>query len=426
MAKCMGFFKIFALALVGVTVLGDAGAATNVARRVSVSRGKVASRTPVVKNTVETPAVTETESEPEEVVEEPAVFEFENRSDQFDAAINSVSSGDDSGVSVFAQHVRRSKAADAAEEVTNKNKAKTAAMLTGENACDKGLRECMVAKCGTNFSDCAGNSDTTWGNKIESCRHNVKCSSTEYTVFAIQIKADRDFYAGLANFNGIIDCGKKYNACIIKECGTTFSDCLGKKQGDAAIAKCKSIQTQCVQKDNGLASRMMNVFAGMRQNAEVQVQRDEQRLYDLRTEMENVCKHSGAMFDQRSLDCVYTVNFFANAEEKPYASKKAYAGSVFSCDPGWFGIDVTTFKENAYRLTRSQTAASSAMLGAGVGVGVGAITSGAIDRAVKTQKAKKELKAAKKDAEDLRAESEAANGDITETETPVEEAEQTE
>ena len=115
------------------------------------------------------------------------------------------------------------------------------------------------------------------------------------------------------------------------------------------------------------------------------------------------------MFDQRSLDCVYTVNFFANAEEKPYASKKAYAGSVFSCDPGWFGIDVTTFKENAYRLTRSQTAASSAMLGAGVGVGVGAITSGAIDRAVTTQKAKKELKAAKNDAENLRAESEAAN-----------------
>ena len=55
---------------------------------------------------------------------------------------------------------------------------------------------------------------------------------------------------------------------------------------DAAIAKCKSIQTQCVQKDNGLASRMMNVFAGIRQNAELQVQRDEQHLYDLRTEME--------------------------------------------------------------------------------------------------------------------------------------------
>ena len=183
------------------------------------------------------------------------------------------------------------------------------------------------------------------------------------------------------------------------ECGATFSKCLGKSYGDAAIAKCRKIQNECTGLDNGLASRMMNVFAGVRQDAEKQVQRDEQRLYDLRDEMAAVCRKMGAMFDQRSLDCVYTVNFFANNSTTPYASKKAYAGGVFSCDPGWFGIDVTTFKENAYRLTREQKSASSAMLGSGIGMAAGAITSGAIDRALETQKAKKELDQAKEDDE---------------------------
>ncbi|MDR2268686.1 MAG: hypothetical protein LBD94_00705, partial [Rickettsiales bacterium] len=51
-------------------------------------------------------------------------------------------------------------------------------------------------------------------------------------------------------------------------------------------------------------------------------------------------------------------------------------------------------KENAYRLTRSQTAASSAMLGAGAGVAAGAISSGAIGRAIDTAKAAKAAKTA--------------------------------
>ena len=107
------------------------------------------------------------------------------------------------------------------------------------------------------------------------------------------------------------------------------------------------------------------------------------------------CKTLGAMFDERTLDCVYTVNFYAGDKSTLFASKKAYAGSTFNCDQNWFGIDVTTFKENAYRLTRSQTAASSAMLGSGVGTAVGSITSGALNRALDRQKAEKALKKAK-------------------------------
>nr|MBQ0091434.1 hypothetical protein [Candidatus Enterousia merdequi] len=76
---------------------------------------------------------------------------------------------------------------------------------------------------------------------------------------------------------------------------------------------------------------------------------------------------------------------------------KRYAGDTFVCMQEWFGVNVTTFKENAYRETRAQTAASSAMLGSGLGTALGTITSGAMGRALDTQKAKKEMDAAKAD-----------------------------
>ena len=381
-------------------VFVGASYAASVAKRGTVSRAKVnaAARVPVVAKTPATEPATEPEPvvTPEPVVEEEEVFEFEDRTSTFDAAIGA---GDGaSGATsdeVLAKMIREQRdALNAADATLTVDKTSGVTATSSQNACDAGLRKCMVAKCGADFTKCSGDTETSWGNKMESCRRDLKCSGKEYTLFAAEIKADRDAYAELANFNAIINCGNRYNSCIIAECGATFSKCLGKKSGDAAIEKCKRIQTECVQQDSGLASRMMNVFASFRQDAEKQVQRDEARLYALRDDMESACRRLGALFDQRSLDCVYTVNFFADNATSPYASKKAYAGGVFSCDPGWFGIDVTTFKENAYRLTRAQTAASSAMLGSGIGMAAGAITSGAIDRALETQKAKKALKEA--------------------------------
>ena len=142
----------------------------------------------------------------------------------------------------------------------------------------------------------------------------------------------------------------------------------------------------------------MQAFGALRENAEIMVQRDEARLYELRDLMAETCNRLGAAFDERTLDCVYTVNFYAGDDNTLFASKKRYAGSTFDCTPNWFGIDVTTFMENAMRLTREQTAASSAMLGAGVGTAVGTITSGALDRAIDRGKAENALKDAEKDA----------------------------
>lgn len=297
---------------------------------------------------------------------------------------------------VFAQKIREQRdAMDSAQALETAADALRVARVTGKNSCDVALRRCMQSKCGNDFSKCAADTDTSWGDKMDSCRRDTECTGAEYAAFAPEIKADRDANAELANFNAIVDCGGRYNACILEECGTTFSKCIGKSAGDAAIAKCKKIQTECANMDNGLAARMTTVLAGVRQGAEKQVQRDMERLYTLRDDMRAACERVGAMFDNRSLDCVYTINFFADAATTPYASKKAYAGSVFNCEPGWFGIDITTFKENAYRLTRAQSSASAAMMGSGLGVAAGAITSGAIDRALETQQAKEELDALK-------------------------------
>ena len=194
-----------------------------------------------------------------------------------------------------------------------------------------------------------------------------------------------------------MDCGNQYNDCIVTECGTTFSKCLGKSAGDAAIAKCETIAKNCIQQDSGLASRAMQVFANLRVDAEEQIQRDEERLYELRDEMMAQCTSIGATFDERTFSCVFTVEFYAGEDATLFASKKAYAGDVFDCTPNWFGIDVTTFMENAYRLTREQTSASAAMLGSGLGVAAGAITSGAIDRAIDGHKADRAVDKAKKE-----------------------------
>lgn len=330
---------------------------------------------------------------------EPAPVIIENKSSQFDDALNTSSAAtDDQSSSQLAEMVRRQRAALDTQAATEAVASQTAAARAGgANACDIGLRECMQEKCGRDYTKCAGDGDTAWGDKMNACRRNVNCTGREYAMLAPEIKADRDMNIKLAGYTEVLDCGNSYNSCIVTECGPTYNKCLGKVAGDAAVAKCATIAQNCTQADSGLAARTMEVFASLRVDAEKQIARDEQRLYALRDQMKSQCARLGAMFDERSLDCVYTVNFFAGNSSIPYASKKAYAGSTFDCTQNWFGIDITTFKENAYRYTRAQTSASSALMGAGLGVGVGSLTSGAIGRAMDRQKAQKALNDAQKE-----------------------------
>ena len=378
---------------------------TTTARPSTASNVNVAARMPTVSATVNTTTtqeetVVETTPVIEETETEPLIIE--NKSSQFDEILDeTTSSGTSSSDSELAELIRKQRAAyDAQDAANTASQSMQTALATGQNACDIALRKCMQEKCGNDFSKCSGDTDTTWGNKIDSCRLNTECTGEEYSKFATEIKADRDMAAQLSQYNEIIDCGNRYNDCIITQCGTTFSKCLGKTAGDAAIKACETIANNCTQQDSGLAGRVMQVFGTLRQDAEVQVKADEERLYALRDQMRNQCQAMGAMFDDRSLDCVYTVEFYAGDDSTLYASKKVYAGNSFSCTPNWFGIDVTTFMENAYRLTRSETSATSAFMGAGLGVAAGSITSGAIDRAIDRGKAEKALKDAEKEHEE--------------------------
>ena len=316
----------------------------------------------------------------------------QNKASKFDDILDEVGTNSESGQSSdMAEKIRAQRAAldsTASNTVAKSN-------TTNSSKCDKDLRVCMQKKCGDDFTKCATDTATTFGDKIDSCRKDTTCTAHEYTLFSQEILEDRNQNVKLSSYNAIINCGNNYNDCIFQECGTFLDKCLSKKQEDAAIAKCESIAKKCIKQDSALSSHTRQVISEYRVDAEKQISVDEQRLYALRDEMRNQCSILGAMFDETSLDCVFSINFFAGDDTKtPKASKKLYAGNTFTCSPEWFGIDITTFKENAYRETRAQTAASSAMLGSGVGTAVGTITSGAIDRAVDTQKAKKELKTA--------------------------------
>jgi hypothetical protein len=318
------------------------------------------------------------------------VFDKTSQFNEFMDEVNSDTSVNQE--SELAEKIRKQRAALNAQSArANAATTAKASAASGKNECDQKLRACIKSKCGDDFSKCAGDTDTAWGNKMDLCRADTKCTGEEYRLFNTEIKADRDLNAQLSSYTATVKCGNEYNDCIITECGTTFTKCLGKSAGDAAIQKCSKIAKKCTEQDSGMASRAMETFANLRGNAEKAIVRDEKRLYELRDSMRDTCNRLGAMFDERSLDCVYTVEFYAGEDNTLYASKKAYAGSTFSCTQNWFGVDITTFMENAFRLTRAQTSASSAALGSGVGMAVGAITSGAIDRAVDRAKAERAL-----------------------------------
>lgn len=325
-------------------------------------------------------------TEPEEII-------IENKSSSFDV---SLSAEMESSVSdnTFAEQIRKQRAAfEASEATTAATTAQQNALRTSSNTCDKDLRKCMATKCGNDFTKCATDGDTMFGDKLNACRRDTECTGEEFRLFTTEIKADRDMNVRLASYNKVIDCGNQYNACLVNECGKTYNKCLGKTNADAATKKCETIAKECVESDSGLANRFGIAIGKLRESAEKEVKKDDERMYAMRDSMQSVCKRMGAMFDERTFDCVFTVNFFAGNDQKnPMASRKRYAGDTFVCMQEWFGVDTTTYKENAYRETRAQTGASSAMLGSGVGTAVGLLTSGAVGRALDTQKAKKDFK----------------------------------
>ena len=375
--------KIIFYSLLSLMFIGTASAADVVSRTTTVTTKASSRSRPVTTATsiraatvaVAEPIITEVVSEEqvtttEESAEETLTIDSEKTS-KFSAALNG-QSVETSGSSDLKNLIKKQRSADETSTTVSSAVARTrAATSSTRNSCDESLRTCMKDKCGDNFKNCALDTDLLWGEKIESCRIASKCTGAEYAAFAPEIKADRDSYQLLGNFVEVQTCGSEYNDCLVSGCGTQLNGCLNKAAGDKVISDCSKIAEKCRTADSGLAARAMNVLGTLRQDAEKQVPIDEKELYTLRDKMETQCKSLGAMFDTRTMSCVFSVEFWLAGNGNPYASKKLYAGKTFDCTQDWFGVDVTTYKEDAARLTREQKAATSALMGAGVGTVAG-------------------------------------------------------
>ncbi|MBO7560405.1 MAG: hypothetical protein J6T27_04605 [Alphaproteobacteria bacterium] len=390
------------IANAAITQRTNTAATTAAANRAQNRTPSTATRMPTatVKVTEPTSVATAPEPEPEPVVSvaepepvpEPVII-VNNKTSQFNDVLSEMgANASDSSNSELAETIRRQRALLDAQ--ADKASAGGTSNITTSNTCDAGLRKCMTEKCGADFTKCAKDSTTVWGNKMDACRRNTKCTGHEYTLLAPEILADRNAAIELSYYNSVVNCGNRYNNCVFGICGKSLEKCLSKSAGDSAIAKCKSIADECGEQDSGLSSRVMGIMGDMRTIATSDAQKQEKRLYELRDLMRDQCTRLGAMFDERTLDCVYTVNFFAGTDHTLMASKKLYSGDTFQCTPDWFGVDITTYMENAQRLTRSQTSASAAAMGAGFGTAAGLWTSGAVIRGIDTQNAEKQAKEA--------------------------------
>ena len=189
----------------------------------------------VVAETKSEPVIEQTDAV---VVDEPIII---NKSSQFDDAISAIMESATSD-NTFAEQIRQQRAALAASEAsTTLKSSQQSALKSGHNACDAGLRECMMKTCGNDFTKCATDGDTIFGDKLNKCRRDIDCTGEEFKLFTSEIKSDRDMNVKLSSYNDVIICGNAYDACIQNECGTTFDNCLGKATADAAIQKCETI-----------------------------------------------------------------------------------------------------------------------------------------------------------------------------------------
>lgn len=393
------FFKYLSaisIAVIHLLSTDIADAAVVQRGRVGVSRAPVARKasTPQIKAEPDTPVLADTDTveTPEPTPSKPI-----DLSDITISAADNLSKHGESSDDDLAQQIQRQKEKLAAAEENKQNKINNTTISTTANQCNDTLRKCMAEKCGNNFTDCANDSTAQLDAKMTACRGKSKCSGTEYDLFSAEILADIDTNRIIGTYENIMSCGNEYNGCIVEQCGHNFEKCLALSDGNDAIGRCKYIIERCERYDNGLAARALSALSELRVDAEESIAADEARLYELRDEMSAHCDRMGAAFDDRTLNCIYSIEFIAGSDSTIFASKKALAGSTFICEPDWFGIDITTFRENVYRHVRQQSSATAGMLGAGVGIAGGAISSGAIGRAIETTKAKKATKAAEQE-----------------------------
>jgi hypothetical protein len=279
------------------------------------------------------------------------------------------------------------------------NRAEAPASCDPKDSCDSRMRACVKKKCGERFQDCYADNETVWNMKVEPCAEDAGCNAAERAAALRELTADRQAEMKYGSFFEMQDCAEKYNKCIVQTCGgSNWTNCLSRNDSAKAILGCQPVADECRNIDSGLAARADKMLSTLRVAKEEEVARNEKRLREVIDLMTKECEEQGGTIDTRSYTCTYSVKLWVAElnDKEPMAIMTLHAGSPFQCTEQFFQTDLTTFKEDAIRLTRAQEGMGNMLLGAGGGLLAGNIASGGMGRMITAAKTKAAAKKAEK------------------------------
>lgn len=292
--------------------------------------------------------------------------------------------------------------AEARERIEAREQAEAAAVAfnrgiaaAAKSKCETELTKCVIEDCGADMQKCSNDADALWSARFQRCRTKVDCTGAELSVYGDIIKEDIRVDAKIALAQKVVEGNNAYSRCLQQQCGADstsliegrvgFNGCMTQVKINNAINACKGVYEKYREYDSGLQQRFTGVMGLLRSEKEKNIAVLQKELDTIMPQMRTLCTQTGAMFDERSAECVFTAMLSVedpnNGRRYTAGNKKIMPGSEYQCSDRWFGVDVTQYLINSAHLTATQRAASSAFMGAGVGVGLSALTRGLSDKA---------------------------------------------
>ncbi|MDR1697248.1 MAG: hypothetical protein LBR41_03475 [Rickettsiales bacterium] len=263
------------------------------------------------------------------------------------------------------------------------------AITSARSTCDADLRGCMIGLCGDDtYSKCWTDNSIEWNRKMTSCRAKSKCTTAEFDIIAPEFILDRDQFSSDSSFTIRTTCNINHNNCILQNCGRELKDCQNEAGQNRALAACP-ISRECEMVDNGMVGRSRSLFAALRIDYNEEQFANRQRMRELVDIMRNECAAQKGSYDEEGMTCVYSVELAANVYQNmvdrgrvdmgqanmvTLASRKLYAAAVYQCTEDWFGVDISTYMENAERRTANDRIAYNSALASGLAGAAGTVT----------------------------------------------------
>lgn len=237
-------------------------------------------------------------------------------------------------------------------------------------SCDETWRQCLQGSdvCGTNYILCTTLSPIEFSNRISVCPKKIgDCTVSNATVK--EVINNKDDYMKVSKADSILECGETMSNCIMDICGKGFTKCA--KSISVAKTNCGYIADECSRVDPALWVRTATAlnFAKGQMNAEIT--KIENRMAEIESELRAECSKNNFAFDSSKMQCIGVVDF--NAMGMVLQSKRMSAGSVGNCSDEFFGLDITTYRQNAANETIKQKTVSNTISGAMLGMGVGSL-----------------------------------------------------